>query len=135
VYATLLSNWLCVNSTVLNQVMLKDFQQLPLTKPGTCSVVTSINSQQNPDSDQRQLIHLYPNPFHRTLTIEFNTSGGHTLLQVIDGSGKLLNTIFDREYSPGKFRVDFNGGHLPAGVYYVRFQNQVFQQVKSVLKV
>jgi uncharacterized protein (DUF1501 family) len=135
VYATLLSNWLCVNTTVLNQVMLKDFQQLSITKPGTCNVVTSTNSFQNPAVDQRQLIQLYPNPFHKVLTIEFNTLGGHTLLQVIDGSGKLLATIFDRDYSPGKFRVDFDGGHLPAGIYYVRFQNQVFQQVRSIVKV
>jgi hypothetical protein len=135
VYATLLSNWLCVNTTVLNQVMLKNFQQLSITKPGTCSVVTSTNAFQNPAIDQKQLITLYPNPFHKVLTIEFNTSGGHTLLQVIDGSGKLLNTIFDRDYSPGKFRVDFDGGSLPPGIYYIRFQNQVFQQVRSAVKV
>jgi hypothetical protein len=78
---------------------------------------------------------LYPNPFHKVLTIEFNTSGGHTLIHVIDGSGKLLTTIFDRDYSPGKFRVDFDGGHLPAYIYYIRFQNQVFQKVRSIVKV
>lgn len=47
VYASLLSNLLCVNTTVLNQVMLKDFQQLSITKPGLCNVVTSTNSYQS----------------------------------------------------------------------------------------
>ncbi len=135
VYATLLSNWLCVNSTILNQVMLKDFQQLALLKSGTCGVVTSVNSSLGQVSSERQLITIYPNPFHKNITIEFNTIGGHSLLQVLDGSGKIMSTIFDKEYSPGKFRVDYDGGYLPVGVYYIRFQNQVFQQVKSVVKV
>lgn len=135
VYATLLSNWLCVNTTMLSQVMLKDFQQLPLVKSGACGVVTSTNTFISQDSINRQLVTIYPNPFHTYITVEFNTIGGHTLIQLIDGAGKIVKTILDREYTPGKFRIDFDGGYLSAGVYYIRFQNQVFQQVRSVIKV
>jgi uncharacterized protein (DUF1501 family) len=128
VYASILSNWLCVNSATLNSVMLKNFQDLPLTKTGTCSVVNPVG---NPD----QLIVAYPNPFHKNVTIQFKTNGGHTLIQVLDGAGRLVKILLDREFDPGTFRVDFNGEHLPAGIYYIRFQNLVLQQVKSVLKV
>lgn len=128
VYASILSNWLCVDAGMLNQVMLRNFQDLPLTKVGTCSVLRPAG---NPDD----LVVAYPNPFYKKITIQFKTTGGHTLLQVLDGAGRLVKIIFDREFDPGTFRVDFDGGYLPAGLYYIRLQNQVVQQVKSVIKV
>jgi uncharacterized protein (DUF1501 family) len=128
VYASILSNWLCVNATTLNNVMLRNFQDLPLTKVGTCSVLNPVG---NPD----QLVVAYPNPFHKNVTIQFKTAGGHTLIQVLDGAGRLVRILVDREFSAGTFRVDFDGEHLPAGIYYIRLQNQVIQQVKSVVKV
>jgi len=128
VYASILSNWLCVDSTTLSNVMLRNFQDLPLTKVGTCSVL-------NPVGNPEQLVVVYPNPFHKNVTIQFKTAGGHTLVQVLDGAGRLVRILVDREFSAGTFRVDFDGQHLPAGIYYVRLQNQVIQQVKSVVKV
>lgn len=128
IYASMLSNWLCVDASMLNKVMLRNFQDLPLTKIGTCSTLSPVG---NPES----LVVVYPNPFYKNLTIQFKTAGGHTLLQVLDGAGRLVKIIFDREFKAGTYRADFNGEHLPAGIYYVRLQNQVLQQVKSVLKV
>lgn len=128
VYASILSNWLCVNSTILSRVMLKNFQNLPLTNVGTCSVI-------NPVGNAEQLVVAYPNPFHKTVTIQFKTMGGHTMVQVLDGAGRLVKIIFDRDFNEGTYRVDFDGEHLPAGIYYIRLQNQVIQQVKSVIKV
>jgi hypothetical protein len=61
--------------------------------------------------------------------------GGHTLLQVLDGAGRLVRILTDREFNPGTYKVDFDGEHLPAGIYYVRLQNQVIQQVKSIVKI
>lgn len=128
VYASILSNWLCVDSGMLNTVMLKNFQDLPLTKVGTCSVL-------NPVGNADQLIVAYPNPFHKSVGIQFKTMGGHTLLQVLDGAGRLVRILTDREFNPGTYKVDFDGEHLPAGIYYVRLQNQVIQQVKSIVKI
>jgi hypothetical protein len=128
VYASILSNWLCVDSTILSRVMLKNFQDLPLTNVGTCSVI-------NPVGNSEQLVVAYPNPFHKTVTIQFKTTGGHTMIQVLDGAGRLVKIIFDRDFNEGTYRVDFDGEHLPAGIYYIRLQNQVIQQVKSVIKV
>ena len=128
VYASILSNWLCVDAGMLNAVMLKNFQNMPLTKVGTCSILNPVG---NPD----QLIVTYPNPFHATVGIQFKTMGGHTLIQVLDGAGRLVRILVDREFEQGTYRVDFDGEHLPAGIYYVRLQNQVIQQVKSIVKI
>jgi hypothetical protein len=128
VYASILSNWLCVDSTTLNRVMLKNFQDLPLTKIGTCSALNPVG---NPES----LVVVYPNPFHKTVTIQFKTGGGHTLVQILDGAGRMVKILLDRDFNAGTYRVDFDGEHLPAGIYYVRLQNMVVQQVKSIIKV
>jgi uncharacterized protein (DUF1501 family) len=128
VYASILSNWLCVDATMLNRVMLKNFQDLPLTKIGTCSALNPVG---NPDS----LVVIYPNPFHKSVTIQFKTGGGHTLVQILDGAGRMVKILLDRDFNAGTYRVDFDGEHLPAGIYYVRLQNLVVQQVKSMIKV
>jgi uncharacterized protein (DUF1501 family) len=128
VYASILSNWLCVDAGMLNTVMLKDFQNMPLTKVGTCSIL-------NPVGNSDQLIVAYPNPFHANVGIQFKTMGGHTLIQVLDGAGRLVRILVDREFEQGTYKVDFDGEHLPAGIYYVRLQNQVIQQVKSIVKI
>jgi hypothetical protein len=128
VYASILSNWLCVDAGMLNSVMLKQFQNLPLTKTGTCSVLTPVGE---PD----QLVVPYPNPFYNTLKIQFKTAGGHTLIQVLDGSGRLVKILIDQVMDPGTFETQYSGQHLPAGVYYIRLQNEIVQQVKTVIKV
>lgn len=128
IYASVLANWLCVDQQMLNTVLLKNFQNLPITKLGTCSVLKPVG---NPD----YLLVLYPNPFYSSLSIQFKSNGGHTLVQVLDGSGRLVKILFDKEIEAGTFRIEFNGQHLPPGIYYVRLQNQIIQQVKSVLKV
>ena len=128
VYASILSNWLCVDDRMLNTVLLKNFQNLPLTKLGTCSVL-------KPVGDPENLLVVYPNPFHKSIAIQFKTIGGHTLLQVLDGAGRLVKIVYDKEVAEGTYRIDFDGEHLPPGIYYVRLQNQLIQQVKSILKV
>jgi uncharacterized protein (DUF1501 family) len=128
VYSSILANWLCVDSTMLNNVLLKNFQNLPITDLGTCSVI-------NPVGNVDDRIVLYPNPFHKTLSIQFKTDGGHTFIQVLDGAGRLIKILLDRDFQAGTYKVDFDGEHLPAGIYYVRLQNMVYQKVKAALKV
>jgi uncharacterized protein (DUF1501 family) len=128
IYASLLSNWLCVDAQMLNAVMLKNFQNLPLTKTGTCSVLTPIG---NPE----QLVVAYPNPFHSSFKVQFKTNGGHTLIQMMDGAGRLVKVVLEEVMEAGTYQVDVSGLHLPAGIYYVRLQNEIVQYVKTVIKV
>jgi hypothetical protein len=66
----------------------------------------------------------YPNPFESQTTIEFSTQGGHTLLQVIDMTGRVVAVLVDKEYPAAQTdRALFQGGTMPAGSYYARLQN------------
>jgi uncharacterized protein (DUF1501 family) len=127
IYASLLSNWLCVDANTLNKVMLRNFQDLPLTKLGTCSVLQPVGNTEN-------YLNTYPNPFHDKISVQFKTEGGHTLLQIIDGSGRLIKVLTEGNFDKGIYKATFDGSFLGAGIYYIRLQNQLIQEVKSALK-
>jgi uncharacterized protein (DUF1501 family) len=129
IYATLLSNWLCVKDADLQQVMLKNFQLLPLVNAGDCN-------KGIPNSSGNTVISNYPNPFTNTTNIKYTTNGGHTLVQIMDTTGRVLVNLVDKEYTnAGTYIVTFDSGALPMGVYYARLQNMAVQQVRSMLKV
>ena len=91
-----------------------------------------------PDPNQvagEELISNYPNPFTVSTTIKFKTKGGHTLIQIMDMLGRVIQTPVDREFSPGTYTVDFDSSGLPNAVYYARLQNGPTQQVRAMLKV
>ncbi len=127
VYSTILSNWLCVNDLDLQQIMLKNFQILPLVNAGGCKKAVNLSGD--------LLISNYPNPFVTSTVITFTTAGGHTLIQIMDTTGRVIANLTDKEYTAGTYTVVFNGESLPTGVYYARLQNLATQQVRAMIKV
>jgi uncharacterized protein (DUF1501 family) len=132
IYASILSQWFCVNASDLQTIMFKNFQNIPLAINGACGA-TGIDDVYRNAGDQ--LIINYPNPFVERTKITFKTGGGHTLVQIIDTLGRSIKTLADRDYPPGVYNVDFDSTGLPQGVYYARFQNGSAQQVRPMLKV
>lgn len=130
VYASILQNWFCSSPTTLEAVLLKNFQSLPVIKNSACA--TGLDDINRNAGDT--LIINYPNPFVESTTITFKTTGGHTLVQVIDALGRVIRNLTDRDYAPGTYTISFNAGGLPTGVYYMRLQNGTIQQVKAMLK-
>jgi hypothetical protein len=124
IYASILSNWFCVDNTTLQTVMLKNFQSLPIVKTNSCNSNT-------PDLQDNLLIKNYPNPFTGSTTITFKTEGGHTSIMIIDTLGRMISTLVDQEYTgPGQYSVTFNAERLATGVYYARLQKGALQQVR-----
>ena len=131
VYSSILSDWFCVNSTDLEKVMLRNFQKLPIVNSPSCITDTHEINQ----AAGLKLISNYPNPFDFATTIEFETKGGHTMVQIYDVEGQVIAIPVEGDYAAGKYKTYFNGGHLPSGVYYARLQNGAIQQVRTMLKV
>ena len=129
VYATLLSQWLCVDDTELQLVMLKNYQQLPLVNSMSCNKAI-------PNPSGEVLITNYPNPFTDSTTVKFSTNGGHTLVQLINVTGAVMANLVDTTYTTaGSYIVNLDGSHLSTGVYYLRLQNLAMQKVHPILKV
>jgi uncharacterized protein (DUF1501 family) len=131
IYASLLQQWFCVDATNLETIMLRNFQQIPLAVNAACGT-TGLDDIIRGSGEE--LIINYPNPFVESTNITFRSKGGHTLVQVMDSLGRVVQTLADKVYTPGAYTVTFNSHGLPMGVYYARFQNGSLQQVRSMLK-
>ncbi len=131
IYASILERWFCVPPATLQTILFQNFQSLPIVKDNACTGVIDNPNQVAGD----KLIDNYPNPFTQSTTIRYVTRGGHTLIQIIDMLGRVIQTPVDREHTVGTYSVVFDSGALPSGVYYARLQNGPIQQVRPMLKV
>jgi hypothetical protein len=131
VYASVLQQLFCVPQQQLDQVLFKNFQTLNLIHNAGCT-----NAVSTPLNSPETLVLNYPNPFTLSTTINFKTNGGHTLVQVIDGTGKVIKVLMEKDYpNGGSHNVTFDSEGLATGIYYVRLQNGPLQQVRPMLKV
>jgi hypothetical protein len=126
-----LHKWFCVPSADLNQIMLQNFQVLPVIQDSACVVGVHELNQKAGES----IVWNYPNPFTSSTYVTFKSAGGHVLLQVFTTEGQLIKTLADGEYAEGTHQVWYeNEGH-PSGTYYLRLQNESLQQVKNMIVV
>ncbi|MFM9026542.1 MAG: DUF1501 domain-containing protein [Bacteroidota bacterium] len=131
VYASLLNQWLCVPASDLQQVLLQNYQTLPIIDAAACTVGIDELAQASGEN----LIFNYPNPFVSRTRISYVSKGGHTAVQIFDVEGRIISTLIDSMHQPGKYEVDFeNEGH-PSGIYHLRLQNESYQQVKNMVIV
>ncbi|HAL94492.1 MAG TPA: hypothetical protein DCP55_00610 [Chitinophagaceae bacterium] len=134
IYATILEKWFCLDKSVVQSLFPQNvntqLQTLPLLKAGACSGVTP-----PPVQITNLEITNFPNPFTSKTTIQFSTTGGHTLIQIFDTLGRLIKVLTDKEYAAGTYRIDFDSDLLPTGLYYARLQNGITQQVRAMMKV
>jgi hypothetical protein len=135
IYATLLEKWFCIPKTTVQNLFPQNIngtlQDLPLVKNGVCTNAL-------PNLSGITLISNYPNPFASTTKIQFTTEGGHTLIQIIDSTGKLILNLFEKDFPVGiqsTQTITFDASHLASGVYYARLQNGATQQVRAMMKL
>jgi uncharacterized protein (DUF1501 family) len=130
VYSTILRDWFCLPPQQVDNVLLKNYQYLPVIKATACNMdIKDLNSIGD------NLITNYPNPFGNATKITFKSAGGHTLVQIFDTAGKRIATLIDQIYTAGTYTITFNSETLASGVYYARLQNGSLQQVRPMLKV
>ena len=134
IYATLLEKWFCLDKTTVQALFPPNLngtlQELPLIKSGVCTTAVINNAGST-------VITNSPNPFTAKTVITFNTEGGHTLIQIIDNTGRLIQNLLEKDYPAAATgqKVTFDGSNLPNGIYYARLQNGATQQVRPMLKV
>ena len=73
VYASVLEQWFCVKQPALENVLLQNYQSLPLIQGGPCGLPEDIDKT-NQDSQQLTL-KMWPNPYAINATIQFSTMG------------------------------------------------------------
>ncbi|MBI1343916.1 MAG: DUF1501 domain-containing protein [Terrimonas sp.] len=132
VYATILERWFCVQQPLINTILLNNYQSLPLIKGGPCGLPDDIDDTNN--LSEKLVLKMYPNPYSINATLQFSTTGGHTLIQQINTLGQVVRVLTNQAYASGTYNIDIYGDGLPGGVYFIRLQNQSLQKVISVVK-
>jgi uncharacterized protein (DUF1501 family) len=133
VYSSILEKWFCVPAPTLQTILFQNFQSLNIVRDTACRTTGVEDPNHNAGE---QLLINYPNPFTDSTTIKYKTKGRHTLVQIIDMLGRVVQTPVDRDFTQaGEFTTTFNSAGLPCGVYYARLQNGSTQQVRPMLKV
>ncbi|GEM_PF-3926503 len=78
----------------------------------------------------------YPNPFNPSTDIEFQIeNAGPVSLKIYDVLGREQATVLEAPLPPGAYRVHWNAGDLPSGMYYYRFQHGPATMTRKMLLV
>lgn len=133
VYATVLERWFCVKEPLLDQLLLKNYQSLPLIKGAPCGLSDDIDHTNN-QSDSL-VLKMWPMPYALNATVQFSTKGGHTLVQQINALGQVVRVLADADYAAGTYNIDVYADGLPNGAYFLRLQNGALQKVINILKL
>ena len=131
VYNSILKYWFCVKETDRLQIMLKQYPTLNLINASACAI-----ELENPVFEKNPMIVAYPNPFTQQSRIEFKTESGHSLVQLLDATGTVIQVLVDANFNyAGMNSVTLQGKQLQSGVYYIRIQNGLHQYVKTIIKM
>lgn len=132
VYASVLEQWFCVKQPALDSIMLRNFQSLPLIT-GPCGVAD--DPEDNNNAAAKLILKMWPSPYSVNATVQFSTNGGNTMIQQIDGLGRVVKVLTNQDYAAGTYNIDIYNDGLASGVYFLRLQNKSLQKVISVMKM
>jgi len=75
----------------------------------------------------------YPNPFNPSTTIEFSLShSGPVTVKVFNLLGEEVATLVNEVRPAGTYRIGWNAGGLPSGVYFYRLQASNLTEAKKL---
>ncbi len=122
VYSTVLQHWFGFTGPASAQVLGESFDPLDIiANPSDPTYTGAESTAEVPDSF---VLHQnYPNPFNPATTIEYRLGvQGRVTLDVIDLTGRRVETLVDRTQPPGQYSVQFDAAGLPSGTYLYRLR-------------
>lgn len=119
IYASLLVQWLCVPDEIVQNILFKDFDQIPLIHGTDCSPVSTSPMKQAPLVVGK----VFPNPVIDYANVEFDSMGGVVHVQVYDSQGRLVAEPIRQTFASGKHIVGFTTKKFKSGTYFVRIIN------------
>jgi len=128
VYASVLQDWFCVQQPALEDIMMQNFQHLPIVNPGCFAGIEEVNSMSDALSLQ-----LSPNPMSSSAYAEYEVPDGKVLLQLYDPLGRLLKTYVNQQQPTGKYKVWIENEGYRAGNYHLRLQSGPLQKTFNVV--
>jgi len=78
---------------------------------------------------------VYPNPFNPVTSIVFSVpehSNENVVIQVFDISGRLVTTLIDRTYNPGRYKLHWDASDVSSGIYFAEFRAGSTRQIQKI---
>jgi hypothetical protein len=100
------------------------------------NLTTRIKNNQSETPEVYSLSQNYPNPFNPTTKIYFSIpKSNNVTLKIYDIVGKEVETLINKEMSPGNYSIDFNATKLSSGIYFYKLTSANFTQTKKMILV
>lgn len=109
IYASALQDWFGIANP--ESILGQQFPILPIFK--AASTGTQVIYK-----EEVMNVSNYPNPFHGATTFTFTTDGGYVIINLLDMSGRVLQTVAEGNYPSGLHRVTYNRNDLRPGNYF-----------------
>lgn len=112
-----------------NQVVVSGFWSQQV------GVVTGVEQVESDGIPQEfRLEQNYPNPFNPSTTIEFAVPNkSQVKIKLYDLLGREVATLVDELYQPGTYKVVFEAGSLPSGLYIYRIEAEGFTKARKLM--
>ncbi len=79
-------------------------------------------------------VNVYPNPFNPSTTINYSIPEYSSItIKIFDILGNELEALVKAEKPAGNYKVLWNAGGLPSGVYFLRMQAGGFVQIRKMI--
>ena len=93
----------------------------------------SINNISSAVPDNFDLSQNYPNPFNPSTKIKFSIPENTFVnLSVYDDLGRELTNLVSSDLGAGSYEVDWDGSGFSSGVYYYKFETNLFSETKKM---
>lgn len=119
VYGSILKDWFCLDEDTVRDILLGDFQTLPL--------VTGLKEQNTSVFDDLQ---LYPNPADNALNLKLSGAAKTVRLEVYSTVGVRVANYGKQSFSSGVNTHTLDISALKAGAYFLRVSDNKHTMVK-----
>jgi uncharacterized protein (DUF1501 family) len=132
VYASVLKQLFAANDTELLNVLLRQFNTLPLIIPQT-------SLQSKPKAESFGLAQNFPNPFNPSTNISYTLKKESFIsLKVYDTSGRVIQTLVEGYKPAGQYTVSFDvtgKTNLSSGTYFYRLKADKYTDTKKMILI
>lgn len=83
----------------------------------------------------KQEVRVYPNPFNQLSVISYQVAvKSKVSLRIYDLSGRLVESLVDKELNPGYYNTKWNAGSIPGGIYFLKLERENDVKIKKLIK-
>lgn len=78
----------------------------------------------------------YPNPFNPETNIEFTIPEFNLVsIKIYDAAGRIISVLAENDFQPGKYKVNWQAGNYPSGVYFYKLTAGSFVQTRKMILI